>query len=91
MNGQELIERKKHQAEEIAKQFDEMAARIRLNGDANFGGAFLLVPPVNAGTAVQVLTLATNNPGHFWMMVKAHVDEEWKNLQDAAARMRSFG
>lgn len=89
--SQELIEKRKQQAEAIAKQFEAMAARIRLNGDDNFGGAFMLVPPNNAGKPVEILITADSNPGHFWMLAKANVDEQYRNMQDVAARQLSQG
>ena len=88
MDSVEQIERKKQQAEEVARRFDAMAARIRHNGTDQFGGAFVLVPPNNAGNAVEVLQLADSNPGLFWMLVKAQVDEQYKQMQDMAARMQ---
>lgn len=89
--SQDLIEKKREAAEAIAKRFDDMATRIRLNGTDNFGGAFLLVPPAGVGSPVELLTLATTNPGHFWLMVKSHVEEEWRAAQDMANRQRTFG
>lgn len=88
--SQELIERKQQQAEEIAKRFETMAARIRLNGSDNFGGAFLLVPPLNAGTPVELLTLSDINAGNFWMTVKLFIDEQYKAMVDLSAQQRRF-
>ena len=87
----EQIQRKKQQAEAVALKFDAMAARIRHNGTDSFGGAFVLVPPLNAGQPVELLTLADINPGNFWMLAKAHVDEQYKAMVDLAARQKSFG
>lgn len=89
--SQELIERKKASAEAVAQRFDDMAARIRNNGTETFGGAFLVVPPSGTGEPVDLLMFSTTNPGHFWMMVKAHVDEQYKLLQERMAAQQRFG
>lgn len=89
--SEELIERKKQEAEKIAQQFDAMARRIRYNGTESFGGAFVLVPPAGAGRSVEVFQIADSNAGLFWMIVKAQVDEQYKELQDMAARQMQFG
>jgi hypothetical protein len=78
-------------AEEIAQRFEALAARIRLNKDASFGGAFLLVPPPATGNIVETLVLSDQNPGVFWSLVKGMIDAEWKALQDRVARQSTFG
>jgi len=55
-------------AEERAKLFDQMAAQIRLNRDAKFGGAFLMVPP--DGEAFSSLMLNQDQPAIFWSAVQ---------------------
>ncbi len=89
--NEDFIEKRKQQAELIAQKFEAMAARIRLNGTDQFGGAFLLVPPTGVGKPVELLTLSDVNPGNFWMSVKLYVDDEYKGLQDQMLRQRSFG
>ena len=56
-------------AEHRAQFFDAMAAQIRLNKDAKFGGAFLMVPPDSEEIYSQ-LTLNHAEPGIFWAAVK---------------------
>lgn len=80
-----------YDAEAIAKRFEDLAARIRLNKDASFGGAFLLVPPPVTGNVVETLVLSDQNPGVFWSIVKGMIDAEWKALQDRQARQSAFG
>jgi len=55
-------------AEERAKLFDAMAAQIRLNASAKFGGAFLMVPP--DGDPVELILLGQDQPAIFWSSVK---------------------
>jgi hypothetical protein len=54
--------------EERAKLFDHMAAQLRLNRDAKFGGAFLMVPP--DGDPVELVLLGQDQPAIFWSSVK---------------------
>jgi hypothetical protein len=54
--------------EERAKLFDKMAAHVRLNRDAKFGGAFLMVPP--DGDPVELIILGNDQPAIFWSSVK---------------------
>ena len=54
--------------EERAALFDQMAAQIRLNKDAKFGGAFLMVPP--DGDPVELVILGNDQPAIFWSSVK---------------------
>ena len=76
--------------EEIAQRFEAMAAQIRLNKNAKFGGAFLLVPPPLTGNIVETLVLSDQNAGLFWSSIKALVDGEFKALQERQARI-GFG
>jgi len=48
-----------------ARFFDAMAAQIRLNRDAKFGGAFVLLPPMD-GEPVSSLMLNQEEPSIFW-------------------------
>ena len=56
-----------------AQLFEAMAAQIRLNKDAKFGGAFLLVPPGDAEPAMSLM-LNQEQPGIFWAAVKTLAD-----------------
>lgn len=57
--------------EQRAKMFDQMAARLRLNHDAKFGGAFLLIPPDSTPEQWQHLMLiGMEQPGIFWSAVQ---------------------
>lgn len=70
-----LINEGKNTAEDLAKIFTAMAEKLRLNGDTQFGGAFVIVPPVNGGDPIQTLILdAAQDPAQFWSIVKTKAD-----------------
>ena len=56
-------------SEARAAMFEDMARQIRLNKDAKFGGAFLVVPPSD-GEPFQSLMLGQDEPSIFWGAVK---------------------
>lgn len=68
--------------EAVAKMFDEMAARIRLNKDSKFGGVILLVPPGGLGNPIVHLLLSDQNPGYFWSSTKAMIEQEYRAVED---------
>jgi hypothetical protein len=86
-----LVEKNKKKAEEVARQFDEMAARIRRNGDEKFGGALLLIPPDGVGEPISVLQLAGSNAGIFWSVAKQSIEEQFGMLAEKVAKMKAFG
>lgn len=55
--------------EQRAALFDQMAAQIRLNRDAKFGGAFLMVPPGD-GEPFSSLMLNQDEPSIFWASIQ---------------------
>ena len=59
--------------EERAKLFDSMAAQLRLNRQAKFGGAFLMVPPGD-GEPFSSLMLNQEEATIFWAAVKTLAD-----------------
>jgi len=60
----------KHEAAEArAALFEQMAAQIRLNKDAKFGGAFLVIPPAD-GEPFSSLMLNQDEASIFWAAVK---------------------
>ncbi|MFA5902027.1 MAG: hypothetical protein WC829_23260 [Hyphomicrobium sp.] len=72
-----------YDAETIATGFDQMAAQIRLNKAGNFGGAFVLVPPVGMGQPVQGLILNSSNAAMmFWANLKIIVDDTLIQLKE---------
>jgi hypothetical protein len=78
-----LIQRQGYDAEALAAAFDQMAAQIRLNRDGNFGGAFVLVPPIGFGQPVDGLILNSSNAAMmFWMNLKLMVDDMMVQLKE---------
>lgn len=56
------------ESERRAQTFERMAAQIRLNKDAKFGGAFLFIPP--DGEPQASLMLNQEQPGIFWSAIQ---------------------
>lgn len=57
------------EAEARAALFEQMARQIRLNKDAKFGGAFLVIPPAD-GEPFSSLMLNQDEASIFWGAVK---------------------
>lgn len=57
------------EAEKRALLFENMARQIRLNRDAKFGGAFLVIPPAE-GEPFSSLMLNQDEASIFWAAVK---------------------
>ena len=47
--------------------------KIERNPEADFGGAFIIVPP--EGDPVQGLFIGQNEPGLFWASVKTKIEQ----------------
>lgn len=56
-------------AERRAQAFEAMAARIRLNKDAKFGGAFVIISP-DMEDSTEMLILHQQEAGVFWASVQ---------------------
>lgn len=52
-----------------ALMFEAMAAQIRLNKDAKFGGAFMVIPPGD-NEPFQSLMLGQDEQAVFWSTIK---------------------
>ena len=61
------------ESEKRALLFEDMARQIRLNKDAKFGGAFLVVPPAD-GEPFSSIMLNQDEPSIFWSTVKTLAD-----------------
>jgi len=72
-----------------ARLFEELAAQIRLNKDAKFGGAFLVVPPADA-EPFSSLMLNQDQPGVFWGAMKSLVEMALAEI-DSVQRRQGFG
>lgn len=77
-----LVQQGAYDAEAVAQLFDRMAARVRLNKDSEFGGAFVLVPPTGFGDPVDSLLLNTPNASlMFWHHLKSICDQTIKTME----------
>lgn len=81
--NESLVPRQGYDAESLAATFDQMAVQIRLNKDGNFGGAFVLVPPVGFGQPIDGLLLNSSNTAlMFWANLKQVVDDTIRQLAE---------
>lgn len=55
--------------EERAKMFEDMAAQIRLNRSAKFGGAILAIPPGD-GEPFESIMFRQEEPAIFWSTIQ---------------------
>ena len=79
------------QPDEVEKRallFEQMALQIRLNRDAKFGGAFLVVPPADADP-FSSLMLNQDEASIFWAAVKTLADMAIGSL-DRTQRQQGF-
>jgi hypothetical protein len=76
------------ETEKRAVMFEQMAAQIRLNKDATFGGAFLVIPP-GEGEPFSSLMLNQDEPSIFWGAVKTLAEVAMGALE-RAARQQGF-
>ncbi len=80
-----LIPQLVYDAEALAAAFDQMAAQIRLNSGANFGGAFVLMPPVGVGAPTASLFMNSSNAGLiFWQALQSTVNDQVKQMLEQA-------
>src|SRR5580704_7076810 len=72
--------------------FTAMAARIEHNADAIFGGAVVIVPPVNGGDKIEYLSLnASADPVLFWSTVKSQIEMTLEKLTAKDQMAHTFG
>jgi hypothetical protein len=72
-----------------ARFFDDMAAQIRLNKGAKFGGAFVLLAPMD-GEPVSSLMLNQEEPAIFWSSLQTIANMAVQTL-DNKPRQHGFG
>jgi hypothetical protein len=72
--------------EERAKMFESMAAQIRLNGGAKFGGAILAIPPGD-GEPFESIMFGQEEPAIFWSTIQTLA----KLALDAAEKLNRQG
>lgn len=91
MSDEPLIAKDDRSAEALAKLFDDMAARIRLNKDNAFGGAFVIIPPENGGDPIVTLILdGKQDPGQFYTLLKVKAETQIAVLDRLARSQNAF-
>ena len=78
-------------SEDRARLFEAMAAQIRLNKDAKFGGAFLLIAPGDGVEPASSLMLNQDQPGIFWAAIQTLAGIAIAELDKAQHRQQGFG
>jgi len=77
-----------------SEPFTAMAEKIERNPD-DFGGAYVIVPPVIGGEAVSSLTIRNSDPSstavHFWAMLQVEVKAMLDKLQEQERNTAGFG
>lgn len=91
----DLVE-KPEQVPTIAAAYDKMGELIRHNADQQFGGAFVITPPVNndgsAGQALDALFISGNSAAMFWATLKTIVEQQLAEIDSVQLRGRAgFG
>lgn len=77
------------ETERRARMFEQMAAQIRKNEDAKFGGAFLLIPPDTPEEGWHAsLMLNQEQPGIFWAAIQTMAGI---GVQEAEKLQRQMG
>lgn len=72
--------------------FIQMAERIALNKDSNFGGAVVIVPPENGGEPIELLILDLKaDPAQFWATIKTRIDIKIAELDEKQRTQQTFG
>jgi len=75
----------------LAKKFTEMAEAMSLNGNRNFGGAFVVVPP-QGGEPINTLILDSNqDPAQFWAILKTKAEMALAGLDEQQRNQTGFG
>lgn len=89
--SEDLIQKNDRSGEALAKIFDDMAAKIRLNKDNPFGGAFVIVPPENGGDPFQTLILdAKQDPAQFFTLLKVKSEAQITLIDQAMRNQNAF-
>ena len=69
-----------------------MAEAVERNAEGSFGGAFVVVPPPEAGEPLETLILdSKQDPAQFWMLLKTKCDLELSALDAKQRQQATFG
>lgn len=74
------------------QRFRAMADAIERNEGDIFGGAFVVVPPPEAGDPLETLILdSKQDPAQFWMLLKTKCDIALGQLDQKQRAGQAFG
>lgn len=77
---------------DTSDRFRKMADAIDKNAEGSFGGAFVVVPPVEAGEPLETLILDTKqDAAQFWMLLKTKCDIALGELDAKQRTQSTFG
>lgn len=77
---------------DLSKPFTDMAARIELNVDQGFGGAFVIVPP-GEEPKVKVMLMLDNaeSPAMFWSSLQTVCAFALQDIAKEEEQLGGFG
>ena len=85
----DLVETSKNEA---ADRFTAMAAAIEHNASATFGGAVVIIPPINGGEPIELLILDLKaDPAQFWSTIKTRIEIKLAELDEKQRSQQAFG
>jgi len=80
------------QRNEAAERFTAMAASIEHNPIATFGGAVVIMPPLNGGEPIELLILDLKaDPAQFWSTIRTRIDIKLAELDETRRNTTAFG
>lgn len=79
------------ETEKRAILFEQMAAQIRLNKDAKFGGALLAIPPGEGSEPFSFITFNQDEVAIFWSIVETLGKVAQNNIEHAQRGGQGFG
>ena len=73
------------------QRFRAMADAIERNTEGTFGGAFVVIPPAEAGEPIETLILDTRqDPAQFWILLKSKCEHEIATADDKKRQLSGF-
>jgi hypothetical protein len=77
---------------DLSSPFTEMAARIQLNAEEGFGGAFVIVPPGEEAKTRSLLMLDNaESPAMFWAALQTTCEIALQEIRAAEEQNAGFG
>ena len=88
--NQPLIENQ-NDVHELAKKFTDMAEAMQLNGNRNFGGAFVVVPPAGGDVIHTLILDSGQDVAQFWALLKTKAEMALAGLDEMQRNQAGFG